>query len=91
MSEILQEISRKLVFPIDYPSQKALSKRTTNLIKLVALVAFIYGCLTESIKNLLIAYASGIVVIGLIVVPPYPSYTRQKLVFVKPAVATVSI
>lgn len=91
MSSIVQEIQKKLVFPVDYPSQRALASKTQLLTKVVALIAFAYGLYTQSIGNLLMAYAAGLLVIALVVVPAYPAYNKQKLTFVVPKPVTVDI
>ena len=91
MSSIVQEILKKLVFPVDYPSQRSLSSKAELLIKVVAVLAFVYGLYSQSIKNLLVVYGAGLVVVALVVVPPYPSYNKQKLSFVVPKQVAVDI
>jgi len=91
MSEIIQEISKHLVFPIDYPSQQKLNGRTHKLLIVVGIISFIYGYLTQSIQNLLISYGVGIIVTSIVVVPAYPFYNKQKLTFVEPKVVNIDI
>lgn len=91
MSQVLQEISKQLVFPIDYPSQQKLTDRTHYLIILSAIVAFIYGYIKQSIYQLLISYGIGIIITGLIIIPSYPMYNKKRLEFVKPKQIDITI
>ena len=91
MSQVLQEISKQLVFPIDYPSQAKLTNRTHYLIIIFGIISFIYGYLKQSIYQLLICYGIGIIITGLIIIPSYPSYNKQKLEFVKPKQIDINI
>ncbi|SMN20786.1 similar to Saccharomyces cerevisiae YJR010C-A SPC1 Subunit of the signal peptidase complex (SPC) [Maudiozyma saulgeensis] len=91
MSEIVQEINKYLVFPVDYPSQKKLNDRTHILIILFGIISFVYGYVTQSIKNLLICYGVGILITSLIIVPAYPFYNKQKLNFVTPKRVNIDI
>lgn len=91
MSQVLQEISKQLVFPIDYPSQQKLTDRTHYLIILSGIIAFIYGYIKQSIYQLLISYVIGILITGLIIIPSYPMYNKQRLEFVKPKQIDITI
>ncbi|EDO17919.1 hypothetical protein Kpol_1010p35 [Vanderwaltozyma polyspora DSM 70294] len=86
MSDILQEVGKKLVFPIDFQAQKEVSKKLTVILSVGVLFTSIYGYITQSLFNLLVAYGVIILVASLVIVPAYPSYNKHKLQWVTPKV-----
>lgn len=90
MSEVLQDIQRKLIFPLDFPSQKYTERLQQITLLIGAIIASIVGLSTQSLKNLIIVYGICIAITGLVVLPAYPAYTRRKLQWVQPKVVNIS-
>ncbi|CAI4540676.1 CDG_1a_G0029970.mRNA.1.CDS.1 [Saccharomyces cerevisiae] len=86
MSEILQDVQRKLVFPIDFPSQRKTEKFQQLSLMIGALVACILGFAQQSLKVLLIAYGISCVITLICVLPAYPWYNKQKLRWAQPKI-----
>ena len=76
MSEILQDVQRKLVFPIDFPSQRKTEKFQQLSLMIGALVACILGFAQQSLK----------VITLICVLPAYPWYNKQKLRWAQPKI-----
>lgn len=87
MSEILEEIKQKLVFPIDFPSQRNTERLINTILAAGSVVACLVGFYMQSLTYLLMIYGSVVVLTLIVVVPAYPSYTRRKLDWVKPKVS----
>ncbi|KAG0653744.1 Signal peptidase complex subunit [Monosporozyma unispora] len=85
MSEIFSELGNKLVFPIDYESQRNTLKRQKLLISVGCIISCIVGFLSQSILQLLICYLCFIFVTCVLILPAYKSYNKKRLQFVKPA------
>lgn len=90
MSELLQDIQRKLIFPLDFPSQRYTERLQQITLLIGAVVASIVGLSTQSLKNLLVVYGICIAITALLVLPAYPAYTRRKLQWVQPQVLNIS-
>ncbi|AQZ11653.1 SPC1 (YJR010C-A) [Zygosaccharomyces parabailii] len=90
MSEILQDIQRKLIFPLDFPSQKFTETVQQVTLLVGAILACNVGCATQSLKHLLIIYGISCLIAAIAVLPAYPAYTKKKLQWVQPEVASVS-
>lgn len=88
MSEILQDIQRKLIFPFDFPSQKLTETIQQAILFGGAFLACNVGFATQSLKYLLIIYGVAVVIAAIAVLPPYPMYTRRKLQWVQPQVVS---
>ncbi|CCH59586.1 hypothetical protein TBLA_0B07700 [Henningerozyma blattae CBS 6284] len=88
---MLENIGRKLIFPIDFPSQKRTFHLQSVILLISALFASAFGFFTQSLLNLLICYAAGVLITMLLVVPPYPSYNKKKLQWVKPSMTNSSM
>lgn len=86
MSEILEEIKNKLVFPIDYPSQEKTEWLQNALLALGALISCIVGFYKQSLVYLLAVYISSVVLTLIVVLPAYPAYTARKLEWVRPKI-----
>ncbi|CAI4569228.1 CDA_G0029710.mRNA.1.CDS.1 [Saccharomyces cerevisiae] len=86
MSEILQDVQRKLVFPIDFPSQRKTEKFQQLSLMIGALVACIFGFAQQSLKVLLTAYGISCVITLICVLPAYPWYNKQKLRWAQPKI-----
>lgn len=90
MSELLQDIQRKLIFPLDFPSQRYTERLQQITLLIGAVVASIVGLSTQSLKNLVVVYGICIAITALLVLPAYPAYTRRKLQWVQPQVLNIS-
>lgn len=86
MSELLQDFQRKLVFPLDFPSQRYTEKLQQITLLIGAIVASIVGLTTQSLKNLIVVYVVVVALTALAVLPAYPAYTKRKLQWVQPQV-----
>ncbi|QHS74249.1 signal peptidase complex subunit SPC1 SPAR_J02010 [Saccharomyces paradoxus] len=86
MSEILQDVQRKLIFPIDFPSQRKTEKFQQLSLTIGAVIACILGFTQQSLKVLLIAYGISCVVTLICVLPAYPWYNKQKLRWAQPKI-----
>ena len=84
MSEIFSELGNKLVFPIDYESQRNTQKRQNLMISVGCVISCIVGLLSQSILQLLICYLCFVFVTCVVVLPVYKSYKQKPLEFVKP-------
>ncbi|QLG71002.1 hypothetical protein HG535_0B00400 [Zygotorulaspora mrakii] len=87
MSEILQELGRKLVFPIDFRSQKNTERYQQLILIAGAILASLIGFFAQSLLYLVVTYGLAIVVAMVVVLPAYPAYTREKLDWVKPKIS----
>ncbi|CCE61106.1 hypothetical protein TPHA_0A00210 [Tetrapisispora phaffii CBS 4417] len=87
MSEILQDIGKKLVFPIDFKAQSSLTTKLNNILLVGSIFAMIYGYSTQSLSNAFYSYIAFISIAAMAVVPSYPSYNKHKLEWVKPKIA----
>ncbi|CDO94627.1 unnamed protein product [Kluyveromyces dobzhanskii CBS 2104] len=76
--DILQDIGRQLVFPIDFESQKYTESLSNKALYLITLISFISGCLTQSLIITGIVFVSGIVLVLAVVLPPYAAYNKQR-------------
>lgn len=90
MSELLQDIQRKLIFPLDFPSQRYTERLQQITLLIGAVIASIVGLSTQSLKNLVVVYGICIAITALLVLPAYPAYTRRKLQWVQPQVLNIS-
>ncbi|CCF58342.1 hypothetical protein KAFR_0E01880 [Kazachstania africana CBS 2517] len=88
--EVFQELSQKLVFPIDYKSQKYIGKQMNVAIAAVGIAATVYGYMTGSIQNLLICYIAGLLGTCIWLVPAYPAYRKHNLKFVEKPVINIT-
>ena len=86
MSEILQDVQRKLVFPIDFPSQRKTEKFQQLSLMIGAFVACILVFAQQSLKVLLTAYGISCVITLICVLPAYPWYNKQKLRWAQPKI-----
>lgn len=91
MSELLQDFQKKLIFPLDFPSQRYTERLQKITLFIGALSASIIGLATQSLKNLLIVYGISIAITALVVIPAYPAYTKRKLQWVQPKVVDISV
>ena len=86
MSDILQDLQAKLVFPIDFPSQTTVFKRLHVILLIGVIFASMYGFITQSLSNLIVVYVAFILVTMLVVIPSYPSYKKHNLEWVQPEI-----
>ncbi|AAS54815.1 AGR325Cp [Eremothecium gossypii ATCC 10895] len=86
--EIFNDLSRKLVFPIDYPSQRRVAKLTDIILGSGTLVSCLLGFYAGSLSLTLYAFAAAYGLALLLVVPAYGKYRQQKLAWVGSAAAT---
>ncbi|CAI4034421.1 hypothetical protein SMKI_10G2120 [Saccharomyces mikatae IFO 1815] len=86
MSAILQEVQRKLIFPIDFPSQRKTEKLQQLSLTIGAVLACILGFAQQSLNVLLVVYGISCAVTLIFVLPAYPWYNKQKLRWVQPKI-----
>lgn len=86
MSEILEEIKKKLVFPLDFPSQEKAEFIQNALLAFGAFVSCLVGFYKQSLIWLLATYASAILLTLVVVLPAYPAYTARKVQWVRPKI-----
>ncbi|KAH3899026.1 related to Signal peptidase complex subunit SPC1 [Saccharomycodes ludwigii] len=82
-SEWLQELSNKMIFPIDLPSQKYTNRVTHKLLFLSSIISVVLGIIYDSMKTLLYFYGASVLICLILVVPAYPSYNENKLKWVE--------
>lgn len=88
---MFEEVVAKLVFPIDFASQKSTLNITRIVLLAFALLATVVGFFAQSLSILLVIYTVGILLTLLIVGPAYPCYNKQKLTWVKPTINSGSM
>ncbi|CAG99476.1 signal peptidase complex subunit SPC1 [Kluyveromyces lactis] len=76
--EVLQDLGRQLVFPIDFESQSYTESISNKALYLITFFSFISGYLTESIKVSGIVFVLGLIVVLVIVLPPYSAYNKHR-------------
>ncbi|EJS43027.1 spc1p [Saccharomyces arboricola H-6] len=86
MSAILEDIQRKLILPIDFPSQRKTEKLQQLSLTIGALVACILGFAQQSLRTLLVTYGISCVITLMCVLPAYPWYNKQKLRWAQPKI-----
>lgn len=86
MSALLQDIQRKLIFPIDFPSQQKTESFQQLSLTIGAVIACILGFAQQSLYVLLVTYGISCVVTLLCVLPAYPWYNKQKLRWAQPKI-----
>lgn len=86
MSEILENIHKKLVFPIDFPSQKKNEKVQAVILSVGAVLSCIIGFYAQSLFYLLVTYGIAYLIAIVAILPAYPAYTAHKLVWVHPRI-----
>ncbi|CAI4043821.1 hypothetical protein SKDZ_10G2170 [Saccharomyces kudriavzevii ZP591] len=86
MSAILQDIQRKLILPIDFPSQRKTEKLQHLTLTIGAAVACMLGFAQQSLYVLLITYGASCVITLMFVLPAYPWYNKQKLRWAQPKI-----
>lgn len=79
MSELLQEISRIIVFPIDFPSQQYTEKLATRILAFGTVVSCSIGFVTQSLATLVYCYGACCLLCLLLVLPSYPTYNKRRL------------
>lgn len=88
MSEILEEIRRKLVFPIDFPSQQRTERIQNIVLAAGSVLSCLVGFYTQSLAYLMVIYGFTVVLALIVVLPAYPSYTSRKLQWAKSNIVT---
>ncbi|QLQ81139.1 hypothetical protein HG537_0E04940 [Torulaspora globosa] len=88
MSEILEEIKHKLVFPIDFPSQRRTERIQNVILAMGSLLSCLVGFYMQSLTHLMVIYGLSIVIALIVVLPAYPSYTRRKLEWARSKIVT---
>lgn len=86
MSEIFQELGRKLIFPIDFHSQQRTERYQQIILMLGSFLACVVGFVSQSALYTVLVYGLAVLVAMVTVLPPYPHYTREKLEWVKPQI-----
>lgn len=86
MSEILEDIRKKLVFPIDFPSQKKNEKLQAVILSVGAVLSCIIGFYTQSLFHLVVTYGLAYLTAIVAILPAYPAYTAHKLAWVHPRI-----
>ncbi|CAO3699305.1 unnamed protein product [Rhizopus stolonifer] len=68
---------------IDFEGQKLVDKLIQILLIVTGIVSFTAGYTTESLPVLLIAFASGLGVTAMTVIPPWPMYNKNPQLFIQ--------
>ncbi|CAR21433.1 Signal peptidase complex subunit SPC1 [Lachancea thermotolerans] len=87
MSEVLQEIQKKLVFPIDFASQRRLDRSVYLCLMIGTVVSCFIGLFTQSLFNLVVSFGLTFCVCLALGLPSYPAYNKQRLEWVKPKIS----
>lgn len=87
--EVLQELGRHLVFPIDFESQKSTETFSNYALYITTTISCLVGFFTQSLLIGLILFATGYVVTLLAVVPAYPKFNKNKPQWVKAQLPSV--
>ncbi|QLL33578.1 hypothetical protein HG536_0E04890 [Torulaspora globosa] len=86
MSEILEEVKRKLVFPIDFPSQQRTERVQNIVLATGSVLSCLVGFYMQSLTHLMVIYGLAVVLALIAVLPAYPSYTSRKLEWAKSSI-----
>ncbi|CEP62660.1 signal peptidase complex subunit SPC1 LALA0_S06e00760g [Lachancea lanzarotensis] len=86
MSEVLQEIQKKLVFPIDFASQRRTDQLVHRALLFGTISASLIGFLTQSLFNLVIGFGATVALCMLVTLPSYTTYNKKRLEWVKPKI-----
>ncbi|SCU79200.1 LAMI_0A07734g1_1 [Lachancea mirantina] len=83
MSEIMQEVQKKLTFPIDFASQRRADTLVFRVLLFGTITACFVGFLTQSVVNLVWCFGISYFLSLLAVLPSYPWYNKQRPTWVK--------
>lgn len=76
--DLLQDISQKLVFPVDFQAQRKLDRFST----LALYTAVIFSCLlayvTQSLRTGIITFLGAMALMMLATLPAWPAYNKNK-------------
>lgn len=86
MSEIFEDIRKKLVFPIDFPSQKKNEKLQAVILSIGAVLSCIIGFYAQSLFYLLVTYGIAFLIAIVAFLPAYPAYIAHKPEWVHPKI-----
>ncbi|SCU82423.1 LAME_0C01046g1_1 [Lachancea meyersii CBS 8951] len=86
MSQVLQEIQKKLVFPIDFVSQRQTDRLVHRTLLFGTIVASLIGFFTQSLFNLMLSFGATIALCMVAVLPSYPAYNKKRPEWVKPKI-----
>ncbi|SCU97326.1 LANO_0E15742g1_1 [Lachancea nothofagi CBS 11611] len=86
MSELLQEIQKKLVFPIDFASQRKTDQLVFRTLFFGTVTASLIGFFTQSLLNLIICFGVTFALCLVAVLPSYHAYNKQRPEWVKPKI-----
>ncbi|SCU91452.1 LADA_0F10044g1_1 [Lachancea dasiensis] len=86
MSELLHEIQKKLVFPIDFVSQRQVERLVYRILFFGTSAACLIGFVTQSMFNLLTCFGVSFTLCLIAVLPSYPAFNKQRPEWVKPRI-----
>lgn len=83
MSEVLQEIQKKLVFPIDFASQRETDRLVNRTLIFGTIAACFIGLFTQSLANLMMSFGVSLALCFAAVLPSYSAYNKRRPEWVK--------
>lgn len=76
--DVLQDLGRHLVFPIDFESQ-AYTERISKLgLYAVTVISCVVGYASNSIKICAAVFVAGVIGVMAAVLPAYPAYNKNR-------------
>ncbi|KAI0738156.1 microsomal signal peptidase subunit [Daedaleopsis nitida] len=76
MSDLLQKY---LEGKIDFEGQKLVEQISRNVLIVATVVSFIAGFAVQSLQVLFGVFAAFVLVLSLVVIPPWPTYRRHPV------------
>ncbi|SCU79106.1 LAFA_0B00760g1_1 [Lachancea sp. 'fantastica'] len=86
MSEVLQDIQKKLVFPIDFASQRRTDRLVHRTLLFGTISTSLIGFFTQSLFNLMVGFGATVALCMLVALPSYTAYNKQRPEWVKPKI-----
>ena len=89
VNEILNEVRKHLVLPVDFKAQERIEKLAYVILGIGAVTSFGIGFVTQSLQNLLVCFGGLFVVTLIVTLPPYSCYKKNQLKWVQPKVMEI--
>ncbi|AET39795.1 signal peptidase complex subunit SPC1 Ecym_4783 [Eremothecium cymbalariae DBVPG len=77
--EVLQELGWKLLFPIDFESQRYTAAISSKLIAVGTVLGCLLGYFTNCCLMTVYTFGATYILTLLIVVPAYPAYNKKRV------------
>lgn len=76
--DILQELSYKLILPIDFESQIYTEKLTSKILSAGLIISCILGYSLQSLKWMIYCFLASYFITLIAILPSYPIYNKKK-------------